>query len=39
MFSNIVGVPNDVPKVGDRVEIVFDAVTSEVTIPRFKLES
>lgn len=38
MFSNIVGVSNDVPKVGDRVAIVFDSVTAEVTIPRFKLE-
>lgn len=38
MFSNIVGVPNDVPKVGDRVTIVYDPVTADVTIPRFKLE-
>ena len=37
MFSNIVGVPNDVPKVGDPVEIVFEPVTAEVTLPRFRL--
>jgi len=37
MYSNIVGVPNDAPRVGDRVSVVFDAVTSEVSIPRFKL--
>lgn len=38
MISNIVGVNNDVPKVGDRVEVVFDSVTPEITIPRFKLK-
>jgi uncharacterized OB-fold protein len=38
MFSNIIGVSNDVPKVGDRVSIVYDRVTGDVTIPRFKLE-
>lgn len=37
MYSNIVGVPNDKPKVGDRVTAVFDAVTPEVTIPKFRL--
>lgn len=36
MFSNIVGVPNDAVKVGDRVEIVFDDVTEDVTLPRFR---
>lgn len=37
MYSNIVGVDNDAVKVGDKVEAVFDAVTPEVTIPRFRL--
>jgi len=37
MYSNIVGVDNDAVKVGDQVEVVFEPVTPEVTIPRFKL--
>ena len=36
MFSNVVGVPNDQVRVGDAVEVSFDAVTPEITIPRFK---
>jgi uncharacterized OB-fold protein len=36
MYSNVVGVDNDAVKVGDKLEVVFDAVTPEVTIPRFK---
>lgn len=39
MFSNIVGVSKDVPKVGDPVKVVFEMVTNEVTLPRFKLTS
>lgn len=39
MFSNIVGVDNDVPKVGDGVEVVFDPVTPDIAIPRFKLKN
>ena len=39
MYSNIVGTDNDAVKVGDEVEAVFDAVTPEVTIPRFRLRS
>jgi uncharacterized OB-fold protein len=35
MFSNIVGVPNDAVQVGTRVQVVFDAVTDEITLPRF----
>lgn len=36
MISNVVGIaPADV-EVGDEVEAVFDAVTSEVSIPRFR---
>lgn len=38
MFSNIVQVANDAPKVGDSVQVVFDAVTTAITIPRFKLK-
>jgi uncharacterized OB-fold protein len=37
MFSNIVGTPNDQVRIGDAVEAVFEAVTPEVTIPRFRL--
>ena len=33
----IAGVPNDQVKVGDAVEVVFDPVTDQVTIPRFRL--
>ncbi len=36
MYSNIVGVDNDAVKVGDKVVAVFDAVTPEVSIPKFK---
>jgi len=39
MYSNIVGVDNDAVKVGDKVEAVFDAVTLEVSIPRFRLRA
>jgi uncharacterized OB-fold protein len=39
LFSNIVGTPNDQVRIGDAVEVVFDAVTPEVTIPRFRLRS
>ena len=35
LFSNVVGVPPNQVKVGDRVEVVFDPVTEDVTIPRF----
>jgi uncharacterized OB-fold protein len=37
MYSNIVGVDNDAVKIGDKVEVVFDAVTPEITIPKFRL--
>lgn len=37
MISNVVGVPASDVKVGDKVEVVFDPVTEEVTIPRFAL--
>jgi uncharacterized OB-fold protein len=36
MYSNVVGVDNDQVKVGDKLDVVFDPVTPEVTIPRFK---
>lgn len=36
MYSNVVGVDNDAVKVGDKLEVVFDPVTPEVTIPRFR---
>lgn len=37
MYSNVVGVPNDAVKVGDQLLVTFDAVTEEITIPRFRL--
>ena len=37
MYSNIVGTPNDQVKVGELVQVTFDPVTSDVTIPRFRL--
>ncbi len=37
MYSNVVGTPNDQVKIGQKVEVVFDPVTPEVTIPRFRL--
>jgi uncharacterized OB-fold protein len=36
MYANVVGVPNDQVQIGDAVEAVFDAVTPEITIPRFR---
>lgn len=39
MFSNVVGVDNDAVKIGDKVEVAFDSVTPEVTIPRFRLRA
>ena len=37
MYSNIVGSPNGQVRIGDPVEVVFDPVTPEVTIPKFRL--
>ncbi len=36
LFSNVVGVPPQSVKVGDRVEVLFDPVTEELAIPRFR---
>jgi uncharacterized OB-fold protein len=36
MFSNVVGVPNEAVRVGMRVKVLFDPVTPEITIPRFR---
>lgn len=36
MISNVTGVPNDAVNVGDRVEVTFDPVTDEISIPRFR---
>jgi|SRR5579884_1697775 len=36
MFSNVVGVPPDQVKVGDAVEVFFDPVSDELSIPRFR---
>ncbi len=37
MFSNIRTDAGEMPKVGDRVEVCFDPVTAEVTLPRFRI--
>lgn len=37
MMSNMVGCTPDEVKIGMRVEVVFDDVTEEVTLPKFKL--
>ncbi|HWO93750.1 MAG TPA: OB-fold domain-containing protein [Dehalococcoidia bacterium] len=36
MFSNLVGVPNDQIAVGAPVEVTFDDVTDEISLPKFK---
>lgn len=36
LFSNVVGVPPSSVKVGDRVAVLFDAVTEDLSIPRFR---
>ncbi len=37
MISNVVGCNNEEVKIGDRVGVVFDPVTEDVSIPRFRL--
>jgi uncharacterized OB-fold protein len=37
MFSNVVGVPPSEVKVGDVVEAVFEPLTEDVTLPRFRM--
>ncbi len=37
LYSNVVGTPNDEIRIGDRVEAVFDDVTSEVTLLKFRI--
>lgn len=37
MYSNVVGADKDATALGDPLEVTFDPVTSEVTIPRFWL--
>lgn len=36
MISNVVGCENSYLYIGMRVEVVFDEVTHEVTLPRFE---
>lgn len=36
LTSSLVGVPNDAIKVGMPVEVVFDDVTPEISLPRFR---
>ena len=37
MWSNVVGCDPEQVKIGDRVELTYDDVTPEVTLPRFRL--
>jgi hypothetical protein len=37
MYSNIVGAKEEALAVGQRVRVVFDRVTPEVTLPKFSL--
>jgi uncharacterized OB-fold protein len=37
MISNLVGPPNQEPRIGAPVEAVFEQVTDEVTLPKFRL--
>ena len=39
LYGNVVDVPNDAVKIGDPVEAVFDPVTPEITLPRFRLRT
>ena len=39
MFSNVVGVPNEAIQVGMPLEAIFDDVTSEMTLVKFKPRS
>jgi hypothetical protein len=36
MISNVVGIPPSEVKVGDKVQVTFDPVTPEISIPRFR---
>jgi uncharacterized OB-fold protein len=36
MFSNVVGVDPDSVRVGDRLRVVFEAVSDEISVPRFE---
>ena len=36
MISNVVGIAPSEVKVGDRVQVMFDPVTPEISIPRFQ---
>ncbi len=37
MTANVVGTKNELIDVGERVQVTFDAVTDEVTLPRFRI--
>ena len=36
MWSNVVGCDPDAVQIGDRVELTYDVVTPEITLPRFR---
>jgi len=36
MWSNVVGCDPDAVQIGDRVELTYDDVTPEITLPRFR---
>ncbi len=37
MTANVVGAANEDIEIGRRVEVVFDPVTADITIPQFRL--
>lgn len=39
MMTNIIGCPPDAVSIGARVEVVYDDVTAEVTLPKFQLSA
>jgi uncharacterized OB-fold protein len=36
MWSNVIGCPAEEVKIGDRVEVSYDDVTEEITLPKFR---
>jgi uncharacterized OB-fold protein len=38
MYGNVIGAANDSIHVGDRIVVVFDEVSDEIAVPRFRLD-
>ena len=36
MWSNVIGCPAEEVKIGDRVEVSYDDVTNDITLPKFR---